>query len=108
MVYLTTATGSFHARVLVARLGSAGILTELRGEPSCTYPLGGAIEVFVEPDRAVDAHHILLADALDAALAPEPTPEEGATSGGMHRAWLHLSWVLAGILIALYLMASFG
>ncbi len=107
MVYLTTVTGLFHARVVAARLGADGILTELRGDVGATYPLGGQVEVFVESELAEEARHLLLADEAAAALAaadesaPGPRPR-------ILRGWLTLAWTLIALLIALYLMATFG
>jgi hypothetical protein len=105
MVYLTTVSGTFHAYVVVARLGADGILTELRGDMGGTYPLGGQVEVFVESELAEQARHLLLADEVAAALTPKAEP---ARRQRVRRGWLSLAWVLVGLLIALYLMATFG
>ncbi len=115
MVYLTTVTGVFHARVVAARLGAEGILTELRGDIGGTYPLGGRVEVFVESDAAADARHILLADEMlaDEMAAAEASADTSPTAAGWHpqrrhRNWMRLAWVLVAVLVALYLMAAFG
>lgn len=109
MVQLTTATGVFHARVLAARLGADGILTELRGDLGGTYPLGGEVRVFVEASSAQDARHILLADEAAAALGPQ-TVASGRPRGVARprHAWVRLAWMLIALLIALYLMAALG
>ena len=69
MVHLTTVSGLFHARVIAARLGAEGIVTELVGAIGDTYPLGGAIDIYVHADQARQASEILLADAVDAVYA---------------------------------------
>jgi hypothetical protein len=68
MRYLTTVQGSFHGRVVAARLGTEGILVELRGVWDGPYPLLGAVEVFVSEDQLELSREILLADAVDAAV----------------------------------------
>lgn len=68
MTHLTTAAGSFHGRVLAARLGAAGILVELRGLAEGPYPLPGKVEVYVRSDQIDAARELLLADAVDAAF----------------------------------------
>jgi hypothetical protein len=66
MVLLTTATNEFHARVLAARLGADGILTELVGVSVCPYPvLSRQIEVLVDHDDFDTARQLLLADEVD-------------------------------------------
>ncbi len=68
MTYLMTVAGSFHGRVVAARLGAAGILVELRGLSEGPYPLPGKVELFVRADQLDDARELLLADAVDAAF----------------------------------------
>lgn len=68
MRHLTTVQGSFHGRVVAARLGAEGILVELRGMSEGPYPLQGAVEVFVGEEQLDLAREILLADAVDAAV----------------------------------------
>lgn len=69
--HLTTVQGSFHGRVLAARLGAEGIVVELRGMSEGPYPLQGAVEVFVCEAQLDLAREILLADAVDAAVDAE-------------------------------------
>lgn len=107
MVHLTTVAGLFHARVVAARLGADGMLTELRGDLGGTYPLGGEVHVFVEAASAEDARHILLADEAAAALSAVG-PGAARPSRRRPRAWAQLAWVLVAVLIALYLMAALG
>lgn len=48
MVHLTTVQSPFAARVLMARLGTEGILTEVRGFLDGPYPALGEVDVLVE------------------------------------------------------------
>jgi hypothetical protein len=51
MVHLTTVSSAFEARVLAARLGADGIVTELRGNAlDNVYPFPGQVEVYVSLD----------------------------------------------------------
>lgn len=75
MAHLVTASGAFHARVLAARLGAAGILTELKGAVDPTYPVPGEVDVYVRCDEVQAAREILLEDAVEAALAEQLGPE---------------------------------
>jgi hypothetical protein len=67
MCYLTTVVGSFHARVLAARLGAEGVLVVLKGT-SDVYPIPSAVDVLVPADQLSLAREILLADAVDDAF----------------------------------------
>ena len=58
----------FHARVLAARLGSEGVLTQLRGAVDGPYPMG-EVQVLVPEGEAETAREILLADEVEDALA---------------------------------------
>jgi hypothetical protein len=73
MVHLRTVPDAFHARVIAARLGADGILTELRGGVGGPYPIG-AVSVWVSVDDEPIATELLLADDLEAAF--EDVPEE--------------------------------
>jgi hypothetical protein len=66
MVHLRTVHNDFHARVIAARLGSEGMLTQVRGG-SGIYP-GGESSVFVaEPDLDA-AVELLMADEVEDAF----------------------------------------
>jgi hypothetical protein len=82
MVHLTTATGSFHGRVLAARLGSEGIPVELRGLSDGPYPLPGPVEILVRADMLELAREILLGDAVDAAFAEQRADHPGGVDLG--------------------------
>jgi len=66
MVHLTTVGSMFEARVLSARLGADGILTQVHGGRDGPYPLPGPVEVLVEADQADEARQLLLADQVEA------------------------------------------
>jgi hypothetical protein len=65
MVPLTTVGSSFEARVLMARLGADGILTQSRGGGDGTYPLPGPVQVLVLVDQADEARELLMADQVE-------------------------------------------
>jgi len=68
MVPVRKVTDQFEAKVLVARLGAAGFVTELRGRgASTTYPWG-PIEICVSEDELEDVRELLLADEVEAAF----------------------------------------
>ena len=79
MVRLTTAGDSFEARVLAARLGSEGIVWELRG--AVDGPLTfGVVDVLVSADDLALARELLLGDEVEHALAPaDALPERETT-----------------------------
>jgi hypothetical protein len=66
MVPLTVVGSSFEARVVMARLGADGILTQSRGGADGTYPLPGPVQVMVLQDQADEARELLLADQVEA------------------------------------------
>jgi hypothetical protein len=74
MVHLVSVGTAFHARVIAARLGSDGILTELRGAVDGPYPGMGEIGVYVDAADAEVARELLLADEVEAAFDAEPEP----------------------------------
>jgi hypothetical protein len=68
MVPLTTVGSSFEARVVMARLGADGILTQSRGGGDGTYPLPGPVQLLVLVDQADEARELLMADQVEAAF----------------------------------------
>jgi hypothetical protein len=56
---------SFHARVIAARLGADGIVTQLRGGVDGPYPIGD-VSVWVSEEDAESARELLLADEVEA------------------------------------------
>lgn len=95
MVHLETLSSGFHARILAARLGSAGIVTQLRGAVDGPYPVGDVL-VYVDEADAELARQLMLADEVEAAFDPAPAPP-GRLSGRSPRA-LQL-WLAAGAVI---------
>lgn len=74
MVHLRTVHNAWEANVLAARLGSEGIVTQLRGNLSGPYPLG-AVSVLVEEEKADLAAELLLADEVEAAFSAGPAAD---------------------------------
>jgi hypothetical protein len=68
MVPLVPAQGTFHAKVIAARLGAEGIATQLRGSVDGPYPCFGEVTVFVGEDDVEEAAELLLIDEVEAAL----------------------------------------
>ena len=64
MVKVATARDGFEARILAARLGSDGIVWELRGNVGGPYPVG-AVDVLVAPGDEEVARALLAVDASD-------------------------------------------
>jgi len=85
MVHVRTVPTPFHARVIAARLGSEGIVTELRGNVGDgPYPFG-ASSVWVEEADAEIAAEILLADEVESAFDDDPTPAGRSLRVGTRR-----------------------
>jgi hypothetical protein len=100
MVHLRTVSGAFHARVIAARLGADGILTELRGSVGGPYPFG-AVSIWVSPGDQTIASELLMADEVESAFDDTPaiTP---------HRRLL-FGWQARRVFAALFLvMLVFG
>ena len=75
MVRLVTVRTSFHARVIAARLGSDGIVTDLRGNVDGLYPVG-EVHVYVDQEDLAEAQELLLADEVESAFdEPDEPPE---------------------------------
>jgi hypothetical protein len=95
MVRLATVGTSFHARVIAARLGSEGIVTDLRGNVDSFYPVGD-VHVFVDQEDLSEAQEILMVDDVESAF---DQPDEAA--GTPPALWLVLGTVL-GIAAVLF------
>ena len=91
MVRLATVTSSFHARVIAARLGSEGIVTDLRGNIDGLYPVGEA-HVYVDQEDLADAQELLMVDEVESAF---DEPDAGLEAGAPPALWLVLAAVLA-------------
>ncbi len=92
MVRLATVNSSFHARVIAARLGAEGIVTELRGNIDGVYPMGD-VHVYVGQDDLAEAQELLMADEVESAF---DAPEEPV--GGYTRREL---WIVVGTILAI-------
>ncbi|MDP9074650.1 MAG: hypothetical protein M3N98_10840 [Actinomycetota bacterium] len=73
LVHLRTVQTAFHARVIAARLGADGIVTQLQGSLDGPYPLGN-VSVWVAEDDAESAAELLMADEVESAF---DLPDEG-------------------------------
>jgi len=101
MVPLTHAPSEFAGRVLVAKLGSAGIIAELRGV-SRVYPgMLGTPEVWVEAEELSEARELISADVEDAFAAD-------ATTAGSLRADARHTLRPILVVVALLVLASFA
>jgi hypothetical protein len=67
MVRLATVRSTFHARVIAARLGAEGIITELRGNVDGIYPMGD-VHVFVPEEDLPPSQELLMADEVESAF----------------------------------------
>src|SRR5579871_2216508 len=76
MVPLTAVPTEFAGRVLVAKLGSAGIIAEVRGISGVYPTVFDRPEVWVEADEESDARELIRADTDDAFDAA-PTASHG-------------------------------
>ena len=99
MVRLATVRTTFHARVIAARLGAEGIVTDLRGNVDAIYPMGD-VHVYVGEEDLADAQELLLADEVESAFDDE-TDIDGGT-GAPRELWIFLVTVLvlAAVLFA--------
>ena len=76
MVRLATVRTTFHARVIAARLGAEGIVTDLRGNVDGIYPMGD-VHVFVREEDLESAQELLLADEVESAFDDPPADDDG-------------------------------
>ena len=84
MVHLVTVRSTFEARVIAARLGSEGVVAQLRGAVDGPYPFGDVM-VEVREDDLDTARELLLADQVESAFLPPPPARP---AGPPLRAWL--------------------
>jgi hypothetical protein len=96
MVHLRTVPNSFHARVIAARLGADGIVTQLRGAVDGMYPIGDVM-VFVREDDFDDAQELLLADEVESVFEPDD-----ADADRRHRTMGWTGWMVAAMLLAIW------
>lgn len=116
MVPLARVADSFGARVLAARLGAEGIVTQLRGGGvDGPYPVGD-VEVLVSATDLEIARELLLADEVESAFddhdidhdvdhdVDEAEPGNGGAGRRGRRAPL-APWVVLAVVVALVLFA---
>ena len=105
MVPVLRADGAFHARVVAARLGSEGIVTQLRGNVDGPYPMG-AVEVMVTQDDLESARELLLADEVESSFDVDDEAEASARHGApSYGAWLLAA--VAGVVLLGALLSPF-
>ena len=90
MVRLVTVNSSFHARVIAARVGAEGIVTELRGNLDGPYPMGD-VHVYVSEEDLPSASELLMADDVESAFDDD---DEDAEAGAPVELWLILGSIL--------------
>ena len=91
MVRLATVNSSFHARVIAARVGLEGVVTELRGNLDGPYPMGN-VHIFVSEDDLPVAKELLLADEVESAFDDD---DVGASTGSSWALWVVLATIVA-------------
>ena len=91
MVRLVTVNSSFHARVIAARVGAEGIVTELRGNLDGPYPMGD-VHVYVSEEDLPSASELLMADEVESAFDDD---DDVADSAPRVELWLILGCILA-------------
>jgi hypothetical protein len=100
MVPLTAVPTEFAGRVLVAKLGSAGIIAELRGTSGVYPSVFDRPEVWVEAEEEADARELITTDTDDAFEAV------GAPGRPLFSGWARL--VLAAVALVLVVGVSVG
>ena len=94
MVPLVTVANGFQARVIAARLGAAGVVSELRGGVDGPYPIGD-VRVDVPDDEVDFARQLLLADEIEEALGAVPRPAASPPSE-VRRRLRWTPWIVLG------------
>ena len=98
MVRLATVGHTFHARVIAARVGAEGIVTELRGCVDGPYPMGD-VHIYVPEIDLPVAQELLMADEVESAFDADEDFEDG---GAPRELWLILAAI---VLLAVLLFA---
>ncbi len=106
MVHLLSVHDEFHARLIAARLGSDGILTELRPPLGGPYPLRGEVGVYVGEGDLSLARELLLADQAEGPPADDASvdAEERAPGSSLLGPPVRVA-VVTFLLVALLLIA---
>ncbi|CAN5839853.1 hypothetical protein BH24ACT3_BH24ACT3_11770 [soil metagenome] len=98
MVAVATAQDAFEAKVIAARLGSDGIVWQLRGGVDGVYPIG-TVEVLVTEDDADEARALLAATDLDGVDGDDDEPV-------LATRWLPAMAVVAVVLFTVFRVMS--
>ena len=98
MVHLVSVHDAFHARVISARLGSDGILTQLRGAVDGPYPTMGEVRIYVRDGDLEVARQLLLADEVESAFEEAADAPAATASASMVPTWL--------VVVAILLVAA--
>lgn len=98
MVSVLRVSNGFHARVVAARLGSEGIVTQLRGGIDSPYPMG-AVDVLVAEEELELARELLLADEVEDAFLDADDEEEPATPRRRRRLAPWVAGAIAAVLV---------
>ncbi len=101
MVRLATVGHPFHARVIAARVGCEGIVTELRGSVDGPYPMGD-VHIYVPEIDLPVAQELLLADEVESAF---DAAEEQGDDTTPRELWLVLATMV--LLAALLFVRQF-
>ncbi|HEX2700243.1 MAG TPA: DUF2007 domain-containing protein [Acidimicrobiales bacterium] len=94
MVHLRSVADTFHARVIAARLGSDGIVTELRGAVDGPYPGLGEVRIYVAAEDLAVARELLLADEVESAFE-DPDDLDAPGRRRVLPAWLAVAVLVA-------------
>jgi hypothetical protein len=100
MVPLTAVPTEFAGRVLVAKLGSAGIIAEVRGISGVYPSVFDRPEVWVEAEEEADARELITTDTDDAFEA------SGAPARPLFSGWARV--VLAAVALVLVVGVTVG
>ncbi len=104
MVPVAKVPDAFGARVLAARLGSDGIVTQLRGGGiDGLYPMGD-VEVLVSAADLAMAREILLAEEVESAFDETVEADDLHPDGRVRRAPM-ARWIVLSVVVGLVLFA---
>ena len=104
MVPLTAVPTEFAGRVLVAKLGSAGIIAEVRGISGVYPSVFDRPEVWVEANEEADARELITANTDDAFDAE--TPVAGPPARPLFTGWARV--LLAAVAVVLVVGVAMG
>jgi hypothetical protein len=103
MVHLVSVHDEFEARLIAARLGSDGILTEIRAPLGSPYPLMGELQIYVgEGDLSLAKELLVSPEPPEAGPIEPPGQADGERRGAP--AWGPFALVL--ILVVVVVLAA--